>query len=166
MANNSNTKKPLGRGEQMNGKAIKTALSGITQESMTNGTMGDLWDKFPDYVAGSDWVGEILDMAQKASDWISDEDDYTDTATDISIHLADSEVEDYYSNINKRVQELALWARPELDNEVEEWAGGSEGFQSLTDLNSQYLFSAMYRLAYSILEYASEKAEELEEANA
>jgi len=32
-------------GANMNGKAIKTALSGITQESMTNGTMGDLWDK-------------------------------------------------------------------------------------------------------------------------
>ena len=152
-------------GANMNGKAIKTALSGITQESMTNGTMGELWEKFPDYVAGSDWVGEILDMAQKASDWISDEDDYTDTATDISIHLADSEVEDYYSNINKRVQELALWARPELDSEVQELFNGDVN-PTLTDLNSHYLFCAMYNLAYAVLEYASEKAEELEGADA
>jgi hypothetical protein len=147
----------------MQGKDLKIALSGITQETMTDGTMGDLWDKLPDYVAGSAWVGEILDMAQRASDWISDEDNYTDTATDISIHLADGEIEDYYSNINKRVQDLSLWARPELDSEVQEWFCG-EVNPSLTDLNSHYLFCAMYRLAYAILEYASEKAEELETA--
>lgn len=149
----------------MNGKAIKTALSGITQESMTNGTMGELWDNLPDFIAGSDWVGEILDMAQKASDWISDEDDYTDTVTDISIHLADSEVEDYYSNINKRVQALSLWAYPELDDEVAELFNGDVN-PSLTDLNSHYLYCAMRGLAYQIFTYAYSKAEELEGADA
>jgi hypothetical protein len=149
----------------MQGKDIKTALNGITQETMTNGTMSELWEKLPDHVSGSEWVGEIVDMAQSASDWLDDEQDYTDTATDISIHLADSEIEDYYSTINKRVQDLSLWAYPELDSEVQEWFNG-EVNPSLTDLNSHYLFCAMYRLAYAILEYASEKAEQLEGANA
>jgi hypothetical protein len=149
----------------MLGKDIKAVLGTITLESMTNGSMSDLWQKLPDHVAGSDWVGEIVDMAQRCSDWISDEEsisDGSDLASDYSYRLADSEVEDYYSNINKRVQALSLWAYPELDDEVSELFNGSVN-PSLTDLNSNYLYCAMRGLAYQLLSYAYEKAEELED---
>ena len=149
----------------MNGKAIKEALSTITQESMTNGSMGELWDNLPDFIAGSDWVGEIADMARTAFDWVSDDEEYTeDRLTDLSHDLANSECEDYHVNINKRVQALSLWAYPELDEEV--GADEKEGFKSLTDLNTLYLFCAMRGLAYQIFTYAYNKAEELEEVNA
>ena len=147
----------------MQGKEIKKVLDTITEENLTNNSLDELWDEMPDHVAGKDWVGEIADMAWRAKDWLNDEDDYTeDTVTDPSIHLADREVEDYYSTINKRVQALALWARPELDDEVQEFFGG-EVNPTLTDLNSHYLFVAMQGLAYRILAYAYSKAEELEE---
>ena len=148
----------------MNGKAIKTALSGITQETMTNGTMGELWETLPDFIRGSDWVGEIADMARTASDWVSDDEEYTeDKVQDLSHSLADQEVEDYYVNINRRVQALSLWAYPELDDEVADF--GLNG-KTLTDLNNAYLYCAMRGLAYQVLTYAYNKAEELEGANA
>ena len=147
----------------MNGKAIKTALSGITQETMTNGTMGELWETLPDFISGSDWVGEIADMARTAFDWVSDDEDYTeDRLADLSDNLANGECEDYYVNINRRAQALSLWAYDELDDEVIEC--GFEG-KTLTDLNTLYLFCAMRGLAYQVLTYAYNKAEELEEAN-
>ena len=146
----------------MNGKAIKEALSGITQETMTNGTMGELWETLPDFIAGSDWVGEIADMARTASDWVSDDEEYTeDKVQDLSHSLADQEVEDYYVNINKRVQALSLWAYPELDDEVMEFQLNGK---TLTDLNNAYLYCAMRGLAYQVLTYAYNKAEELEGA--
>jgi hypothetical protein len=150
----------------MQGKKIKAALGTITQESMTNGTMGALWHELPDFIAGSDWVDEIVDMARIASDWVTDDEDYTeDTIMDNSIHIADGEVEDYYATINKRVQALSLWAYPELDSEVAEFFGG-EVNPSITDLNSHYLFCAMHGLAYRVLAYAYAAAEELEEVSA
>jgi hypothetical protein len=152
----------------MNGKAIKTALSGITQETMTNGTMGDLWDNLPDFIAGSDWVSEIVSMAETASDWVNENEDFTeDKVGDLSNDLANVEVEDYYATINKRVQSLSLWAYPELDNEVAElFAHTYDTYPSLTDLNSHYLYCAMRGLAYQILTYAYNKAEELEGVDA
>ena len=152
----------------MNGKAIKEALSTITQESMTNGSMGELWDNLPDFISGSDWVGEIADMARTASDWVSDDEEYTeDRLTDLSHDLANSECENYHVNINRRVQALSLWAYPELDDEVDEMTGGGDGaYSTLTALNSLYLFCAMRGLAYQVLTYAYNKAEELEGADA
>lgn len=152
----------------MNGKAIKEALSTITQETMTNGTMGELWETLPDFISGSDWVGEIADMARTASDWVSDDEEYTeDRLTDLSNDLANGECEDYHVNINKRVQALSLWAYPELDDEVEDITGGGDSaYSSLTALNSLYLYCAMRGLAYQVLTYAYNKAEELEGANA
>ena len=149
----------------MQGKQIKATLSTITQESMTNGSMGELWEELPDFISGSDWVSEIADMARTASDWVSDDEEYTeDRLTDLSHDLANSECEDYYVNINRRVQALSLWAYDELDEEV--GADEREGFKSLTDLNTLYLFCAMRGLAYRILTYAYNKAEELEEVSA
>ena len=150
----------------MQGKELKAVLSTITTESMTNGTMSELWEKLPDFISGADWVSEIHDMAQKCSDWISDEQDCTEDITnDLPNDLANSEIEDYYSNINKRVQALSLWAYDELDDEVAELRYGKENC-SLTDLNSDYLYCAMRGLAYQILTYAYEKALELEEVSA
>ena len=152
----------------MQGKQIKATLSTITQESMTNGSMSELWQELPDFISGSDWVGEIADMARTASDWVSDDEEYTeDTVTDNSIHIADSEVENYHVNINRRVQALSLWAYPELDDEVEDITGGGDSaYSSLTALNSLYLYCAMRGLAYQVLTYAYNKAEELKEVSA
>jgi len=148
----------------MQGKQIKATLSTITQESMTNGSMSELWQELPDFISGSDWVGEIADMARTASDWVSDDEEYTDDRlTDLSGDLANSECEDYYVNINRRAQALSLWAYDELDDEVIEC--GFEG-KTLTDLNTLYLFCAMRGLAYRILTYAYNKAEEIEEVSA
>ena len=147
----------------MQGKQIKATLSTITQESMTNGSMSELWQELPDFISGSDWVGEIADMARTASDWVSDDEDYTEyRLTDLSSDLANGECEDYYVNINRRAQALSLWAYDELDDEVIEC--GFEG-KTLTDLNTLYLFCAMRGLAYRILTYAYNKAEELEEVS-
>ena len=147
----------------MQGKEIKAILETITTESMTDGSMSDLWQELPDFIAGSDWVAEITDMARTASDWVTEDQEYSeDIAGDLSSSLADSEVEDYYVNINKRVQALSLWAYPELDDEVSELFNGSVN-PSLTDLNSNYLYCAMRGLAYQLLSYAYEKAEELED---
>ena len=148
----------------MQGKQIKATLSTITQESMTNGSMSELWQELPDFISGSDWVGEIADMAGTAFDWVSDDEEYTeDKLTDLSGDLANSECEDYYVNINRRAQALSLWAYDELDDEVIEC--GFEG-KTLTDLNTLYLFCAMRGLAYRILTYAYNKAEEIEEVSA
>ena len=148
----------------MQGKQIKATLSTITRESMTNGSMSELWEELPDFISGSDWVGEIADMARTAFDWVSDDEEYTeDRLTDLSDNLANSECEDYYVNINRRAQALSLWAYDELDDEVIEC--GFEG-KTLTDLNTLYLFCAMRGLAYRILTYAYNKAEELEGADA
>ena len=148
----------------MQGKQIKATLSTITRESMTNGSMSELWEELPDFISGSDWVGEIADMARTAFDWVSDDEEYTeDRLTDLSDNLANGECEDYYVNINRRAQALSLWAYDELDDEVIEC--GFEG-KTLTDLNTLYLFCAMRGLAYRILTYAYNKAEELEEVSA
>ena len=151
----------------MQGKELKVVLSTITAESMTNGTMSELWEKLPDFISGADWVSEIDDMARQCADWISDDQDCTEDITDLATDLANSEIEDYYANINKRVQALSLWAYAELDDEVDDItvARSTEGdgaYSTLTALNSLYLFCAMRGLAYQILTYAYEKALELE----
>ena len=156
------------KGTNMQGKELKAVLSTITAESMTNGTMSELWEKLPDFISGADWVSEIDDMARQCTDWISDEQDYTEDITnDWPNELANSEIEDYYVNINKRVQALSLWAYDELDDEVNDItvARSTEGdgaYSTLNALNSLYLFCAMRGLAYQILTYAYEKALELE----
>ena len=147
----------------MQGKQIKATLSTITEESMTNGSMSELWQELPNFIRGSDWVDEIADMARTASDWVSDNEEYTeDRLTVLSHDLANSECEDYYVNINKRVQALNLWAYDELDDEMIEC--GIVG-KTLADLNTLYLFCAMRGLAYQVLTYAYNKVEELEEVS-
>jgi hypothetical protein len=148
----------------MNGKELKAILATITTDSMTNGSMSELWDTLPNFISGSDWVGEIQDMATMAADWITDDQEYTsDIVDELPSQLADSEVEDYYANINKRVQALSLWAYNELDDEVSELFNGDVN-PTLTDLNSHYLYCAMRGLAYNLLSYAVAKVTDLEDA--
>ena len=146
----------------MNTTLIKQALSEITQESMTNGSMSSLWEMLPDYVAGSQWVGEIVDLAEQLSNYFTDGEDVEDyKLSDYCAEIADCETQDYYSNINKRVQELSLWAYPALDDSVAELGTYNAG--TITSLNSLYLYCAMRESLDSIAGYVARRVEEQEE---
>jgi hypothetical protein len=147
----------------MNKQYINSALNEITAENLTGGKLGDLWSKLPDYVAGPKWVGEIVDVAYTLQGYIYDDKDYQlEDLLDYIGELADSECADYHTNINKRVQELSLWAYPEIDNNVLELLNPERGDLSLTGLNSLYLYCAMDGLYRAVIEYAYDRAEELE----
>ena len=149
----------------MNGNALTKILEGVTLEAMTNGTMSELWAELPDMVSGKEWVAEVVDCAYTMRDYISNDEEVSeDRLTDLGLDYANSEVEDYYSNINKRVQALSLWAHSELDDEVLELTGGQP--QTLTDLNSHYLWSAMRGLWDTVARWAVAQVEALEEVNA
>jgi len=145
----------------MNKQYITAALKEITAENLSGGNLGDLWSKLPDYVGGGNWMGEIVDAAARWQDYIYDDKDYQlEDLLDYIGELANGECEDYYSNINKRVQALSLWAYPELDLMVAEL--GSAGDGTITGLNSLYLYAAMDSLYRCVMVYAYDRAEELE----
>lgn len=149
------------------GKQLSTLLSSITAEAMHTGgacgPMASLWELLPDTVAGPQWVGEIVDAASTLSSWLNDDEEYTlETISDLTPQLADSECEDYYSNINRRVQELSLWANSDLDEEVAQLAHNDES-QTLTGLNALYLYCAMRGLYYVLAQWVMDRVEELEE---
>jgi len=147
----------------MNNKHLRLALSEITSETLTNGSLSELWKLLPDYVAGPNWVGEIVDAADQLTGYVyGDDDTNEDKLSDYVHELANSECEDYYSNINKRVQDLSLWAYPALDYEVAELTGNQfDG--TLTGLNSIYLYAAMRELYSAIVAHITNRANELEE---
>jgi hypothetical protein len=145
----------------MNKDHLISALKEITVDNLPAGKLGDLWNKLPDYVAGPNWVGEIADVASQWLGYIYEDKDYQlEDLLDYIGELANGECEDYYSNINNRVQSLSLWAYPELDYSVAEL--GTTGDGTLTGLNSLYLYSAMDNLYRTVIVYAYDKAEELE----
>lgn len=147
----------------MNKQHLTAALDEINAANIPGGNMSALWDKLPDYVAGPNWIGEIIDAASRWKDYIYDDKEYSlDDLTDYVGELADSECEDYYSNINKRVQDLSLWAYPEIDNDVLELIDPERGDLSITGLNSLYLYAVMRSLFQAVIEYAYERAEQLE----
>ena len=147
----------------MNKQHLTAALDEITVANLTNGSLSDLWSKLPDYVGGPKWVGEIADAASQWQGYVYDDKDYSlDDLTDYVHELANGECETYYSHINKRVQDLSLWARPEIDSDVEDLTGGQIVDLTLTGLNSLYLFAAMRSLFAAVIEYAYERAAELE----
>lgn len=147
----------------MNNKHLRLALSEITSETLTNGSLSELWTLLPDYVAGPNWVGEIVDAADQLAGYVYGNDDTSEDKLSDYVHeLADGECEDYYSSINKRVQDLSLWAYPALDYEVAELAGNQfDG--TLTGLNSIYLYAAMRELYSAIAARITNRASELEE---
>jgi hypothetical protein len=124
--------------------------------------MSSLWEMLPDYVAGSQWVGEIVDLAEQLSGYFTDGEDVEDyKLSDYCAEIADCETQDYYSNINKRVQELSLWAYPNLDVSVAEL--GTHNAGTITSLNSLYLYCAMRESLDSIAGYVARRVEEQEE---
>ena len=147
----------------MNKQHLTAALNEITAANLTNGSLSDLWSKLPDYVAGPNWIGEIIDAASQWQGYVYDDKEYSlDELTDYVGELANRECENYYSNINKRVQELSLWAYPEIDSDVLELIDPERGDLSITGLNSLYLYAAMRSLFQAVIEYAYERAIDLE----
>jgi hypothetical protein len=145
----------------MNKNHLITALNEINEANITGWNMISLRDKLPSYVAGPKWNGEIIDVAIQWQGYIYEDKDYLlDDLTDYVGELANGECEDYHLNINKRVQDLDLWAYPELDQAVSELAGSN--INTLTGLNSLYLYVAMDNLYRAVIEYAFIRAVELE----
>lgn len=136
------------------GTQLRGALSTITADNIP----ATLWELLPDHVAGEQWRGEIIASAYTLKDWIDESEEYDlDRLQDMTFQLADSEVEDYYNNINRRVQELSLWASSDLDEEVQELLRPNP---TLTDLNSAYLYCAMRGLYYALSQWAIDTTEE------
>jgi hypothetical protein len=137
------------------GKELKATL-----QKIEDGETYEIFNLLPDIAGGEAWAAEIKDCARSMADWLDDEKDYDlDDLRDLGGQWANSECEDYYSNINKRVQDLSLWASNELDAEVQDINHGAE-FPSLTDLNAQYLCSAMRQLWDAVADQAHQNTEE------
>jgi hypothetical protein len=142
----------------MNAQNLKATLATVTVESMTNGTMSSLWDMLPDMVSGQSWVGEIVACADSLADYIYDAEDIDpDQVRDWQYDYASRELEDYYKNINDRVQALSLWAYDELDEEVAQLGQGST---TLNELNALYLNCALRGLFETIAQWAMDTTEE------
>ena len=142
----------------MNGKQLK-----VTLDRMKQGELYDIFNLLPEVAGGEDWLAEIKDCVRSMGEWLDDEREYDlDDLRDLGGQWANSECEDYYNNINARVQSLSLWASNELDAEVQEINHGAE-FPSLTDLNTQYLCSAMRQLWDAVADQAVQNTEEEEE---
>ena len=140
------------------GKQLQETLSKIE-----GGEYFDIFNLLPEVAGGAEWVAEIKDCARSMADWLDAERDYTlDDLRDLGGQWANSECEDYHKNINARVQSLDLWASNDLDAEVQEINDGA-GFPSLTDLNTQYLCSAMRQLWDAVADQAHQNTEEGEE---
>ena len=78
--------------------------------------------------------------------------------------FAESECEDYYSNINQRVQDLSLWASSELDAEVTDMVADDREM-TLTKLQGLYLYYAMRQLWDAVADQVMQNTEETEEAS-
>jgi hypothetical protein len=143
----------------MNGKQLQKTLAKIEE-----GQLYDIFSLLPTIAAGEVWLGEIKDCARSMSEWLDAEKEYDlDDLRDLGGQWANSECEDYYSNINKRVQDLSLWASPELDCTVEE-LGGVQAGACLTDVHSLYLYAAMRQLWDAVADQAFQNSEELANA--
>jgi hypothetical protein len=133
----------------MNKDQLLNKLS-LTDDDLSG---SNIWEHLPDYVGGPNWRGEILDAASNLSGYIYEDKDYSaDDLSDYVGELANGECEDYYVNINKRVQELSLWAYPALDLMVADMDFNHNG-NTLTDLNSLYLYAAMRELYDGIISW-------------
>lgn len=140
------------------GKELKATLAKIEE-----GELFDIFNLLPEVAGGAVWVAEIKDCARSMGEWLDDEREYDlDDLRDLGGDWSNSECEDYYKNINARVQSLDLWASNDLDAEVQDINHGAE-FPSLTDLNAQYLCSAMRQLWDAVADQAHTNTETGEE---
>jgi len=120
--------------------------------------MSSLWDMLPDMVSGQSWVGEIVACADSLADYIYGAEDIDpDQVRDWQYDYASRELEDYYKNINDRVQALSLWAYDELDEEVAQLGQGST---TLNELNALYLNCALRGLFATVAQWAMDTTEE------
>ena len=143
----------------MNGKQLQETLAKIEE-----GQLYDVFNYLPTIAAGEVWLGEIKDCARSMSEWLDTEKEYDlDDLRDLGGDWANSECEDYYSNINKRVQDLSLWASPELDEEVEQ-LGGVQAGACLPDVHAIYLYAAMRQLWDAVADQAFQNSQELANA--
>lgn len=140
------------------GKELKATLAKIE-----DGQLFDIFNLLPEVAGGAEWLGEIKDCARSMGEWLDDEKDYDlDDLRDLGGDWANSECEDYYNNINTRVQSLKLWASNDLDNEVLDLTGG-EVVAELTKLQGIYLYAAMRRLWDAVADQAHQHTETGEE---
>lgn len=127
----------------------------------------DIFNLLPDIAGGEVWHAEIIDCARSMADWLDEDREYElDDLRDLGGEWADSETQDYYKNINERVQSLSLWASNELDAEVAELFSSpmKDGEAvTLTTLNSRYLYCAMRQLWDAVADQAHQNTEEGEE---
>jgi hypothetical protein len=136
------------------GAQLKATLAKIE-----GGELFDIFNLLPEVAGGAEWVAEIKDCARSMADWLDEGRDYDlDDLRDLGGEWSNSECEDYHNNINARVQSLSLWASNDLDAEVQEINNGAE-YPSLTDLNSQYLCSAMRQLWDAVADQAHQNTE-------
>lgn len=142
----------------MKGKQLKETLLKVEE-----GELYDIFNLLPEVAGGAVWLDTIKDTAREVADYLVDDEEYDlEDLRDLSMSYAESEVSDYHSNINKRVQELSLWASPELDSDVQELNEGAS-FPSLTDLNTQYLYCASVQLFSAVADQAFQHTEEGED---
>jgi hypothetical protein len=140
------------------GKEMKATLAKIE-----DGQLFDIFNLLPEVAGGAEWLAEIKDCARSMGDWLNDEQDYDlDDLRDLGGDWANSECEDYYNNINARVQSLSLWASNDLDNEVLDLTGG-EVVAELTKLQGIYLYAAMRQLWDAVADQAHQNTEAGEE---
>jgi len=140
------------------GKELQATLAKIE-----GGETYEIFNLLPDIAGGADWLGEVQDCARSMGEWLTDDKDYTlEDLRDIGAQWADSECEDYYNNINKRVQSLSLWASNDLDTEVQELFN-RESVPTLTELNGLYLYCAMRQMWDAVADQAHQNTESEEE---
>jgi hypothetical protein len=136
------------------GKELKATLGKIE-----GGELFDIFNLLPDIAGGASWVAEIKDCARSMADWLDEGRDYDlDDLRDLGGEWSNSECEDYHNNINARVQSLSLWASNDLDWQVDE-VNQLSSYPSLTDLNTQYLCSAMRQLWDAVADQAHQNTE-------
>ena len=134
----------------MNGKRLKETLVKVEE-----GELYDIFNLLPEIAGGKLWLDAIKETAR-------DMRDYLDDLRDLSMSYAEREVENYHHRINERVQALCLWASPELDSDVQELNEGRD-YPTLTDLNTQYLYTASVQLFSAVADQAFINTEEGEE---
>lgn len=144
----------------MNAKSIQATLATIEA-----GEYYEIFNLLPSIAGGEHWIGEIKDCAMQMKDFLDPSCEYElDDLRDMGHQWADSECEDYYSNINRRVQDLSLWASPELDEEVFQLSDGTGIEPILTKIQSLYLFAAMRQLWDAVADQAFINSQELQDA--
>ena len=123
----------------------------------------DIWNLLPEVASGTMWQGEIKDCASRIMEYLEDGKEYDlDDLRDWGGEFANLECEDYYSNINRRVQNLDLWASDELDAEVTEIVADDREM-TLTKLQGIYLYYAMRQLWDAVADQAYINTDETEE---